>query len=307
MKGKNKIYSIVLVLFGILLSLFFFAKERKTIYPKLIVKKSINDNTLRNTTPSLLQKPYLYDNSRKAKDISQELIFLAENNDGDAAYKLVELASICGLANAATSQSDIDGMLISIGDAMLKDKSGRLYFNQQLTFPGVPTDSFDIFSDAILDGMDYCQDYELDEYAQIFYFLNIAAKNGQNKAKVFLWKMNIPEYMEAKAKNFHDPSNLDYLGFAQENKVWQETRINYLYEAANAGEEIAWVLLGDLLSSDELVLPNLYEAYKYYFAAYSYYEFPFLIEKLNTLENYLTKNEIKMGKVDGSHLFDKFN
>ena len=235
------------------------------------------------------------------------MIELAENNDADAAYKLVELASICGLVNSVASKSEIDGMLISIGDAMLKDKSGRIYFNQQLTFPGIPVDSFDVFSDVILDGMDYCQGYELDQYAQIFHFLKIATKNGKNKAKVFLWKMSIPEYMVAKAKNFHDPSDLSYLSFFQENKIWQETRINYLYEAAIAGEELAWVLLGDLLSSDELVLPNLYEAYKYYFAAYDYYKYPFLFEKLNSLENYLTKNEIKTGKVNGSNLFNKFN
>jgi hypothetical protein len=307
MKGKNKFFLIVFLFFGILLSLFFFAKERKAIHHKLIVKKSINNDILRNTPPSLQQKPYLYDNSKKAKDISQELVEQAENNDGDAAYRLVELGSICGLVNSTTSPSDIDGMLISIGDAMLKDKSGRLYFNQQLTFPGIPTASFDIFSDAILDGINYCQGYELDQYAQVFHFLKIAAKNGKNKAKVYLWNMDIPEYMIAKAKNFQDSTNLDYLSFSQENKIWKETRINYLYEAANAGEEMAWVLLGDLLSSDELVLPNLYESYKYYFAAYSHYKFPFLFQKLSTLEKHLTKNEIKTGKINGSNLFNKFN
>ena len=312
MKGKYKLFVGFFLFIGILISLLYFTNDRKIIRPNPILNKAVEHETiiaknLKKTSPSLTQKPYLYDNSRKAKDISVELVELAENNDADAAYRLVELGSICSLVNSVTSQNDIDEMLISIGDAMIKDKSGRLYFNQLLTFPGIPTDSYDVFSDAILDGMNYCQGFELDQYAQIFHFLKLAAKNGNNKAKVYLWKMNTPEYMIAKSKNVYDPNNLDYLSFAQENKSWQETRINYLYEAANAGEEIAWVLLGDLLSSDELVLPNLYEAYKYYFAAYAHYKFPFLIEKLNILENYLTAKEIEKGKIKGRHLYEKFN
>ena len=276
------------------------APKIKTTHIKPVIKKqSFSSN----------DKPYLFDNSKLAKDILPELLDEAQNNDADAAYRVVELSSICGLSNAVVTQDELDNFLVSLGESMLSDGSGRVFFNQLLTFPGISVDSFNEFSDTITDGMNYCTGYETakDEYTKIFHLLNIAAKNGHSEAMVFLWKMQLPEYIIAKAKSHHNHNNLDYLQFFQEKKKWQETRLDYLFEAARLGEEKAWVLLGDVLSSDEWTSPNLSEAYKYYYAASKYYQFPFLSNKLSILENYLTKDEIKQEKINGENLFRQFN
>ncbi len=306
---KNKIkYYVLLLLVIISLILFFLKKDRLVIPIKENKTLQINP-IIEKQSLSSLKRTYLYDNSKKAIDILPELIDEAQNNDASAAYRAVELSSICGLTNAAVNYKGIDDFLVSLGEAMLSDSSGRVFFNQLLTFPGISVDSFDEFSNVITSGLGYCEGYELekDEYTKIFHLLNIAAKNGNAEAMVFLWNMSLPGYIKSKAKNFHDPNNLDYLKFSQENKSWRDIKVDYLFEAARAGEEKAWVLLGDVLSSDEWMLPDLAEAYKYYYAASKYYQFPFLINKLTVLENHLTIDEIRKGKTNGDNLYRQFN
>lgn len=306
---KNKVLNYTTILLVIIsLIVFIFVKEK--VFDSVKKTKTMQiKSSIKVDTYAQNYKPYLYDNSKSVKEILPELLEEAQNNDAEAAYRVVELSSICGIANAAVTQDELDNFLVSLGESMLSDSSGRVFFNQLLTFPGISVDSFNDFSDIVTNGMNYCKGYEAakDEYSKIFHFLNIAAKNGNAEAMVFLWKMSLPGFIQAKAKHFKNPNNLDYLEFFQDNKNWQLTRIDYLYEAARAGEEKAWVLLGDMLSSDELVTPNFLEAYKYYYASSKYYEFPFLKNKLAVLENYLTENEINIGKADGEYLFSQFN
>ena len=306
---KNKVLSYTVLLLVVISLIAFSILNDKVVDSVPIISTVKIKSVIKKQSFYNYDKSYINDNRKIINDTLPESLDVVQSNEAESAYKAVKFSTICGLTSAVVTQDELDDFLIKLGETMLSDESGRMFFNQLLNFPGISVDSFDEFSDTIIDGMNSCEGYETskDDYLKIFHLLNVAAKNGNTEAMVFLWMMQLPEYMIAKAKNFQNHENLDYLQFFQEKKIWQETKLAYLYEAARLGEKKAWVLLGDTLSSDKWILPNLLEAYKYYYAASKHYQFPFITDKLSTLENYLTKDEIKQGKTIGENLFRQFN
>ncbi|VAW42432.1 hypothetical protein MNBD_GAMMA01-1732 [hydrothermal vent metagenome] len=303
---KNKIlYSLVAIFILIIL-------VNKNYYesPKPKINKEVDlqqNKKIFNSKPikvqdSINEMPELYDNSKSAISIYSQLVNLAETDDVNAATRLVSINSICRTASLGIEA--VNDIILGIGSALLDDQTGRIFFNQSLLFSTITINTIDDIYNEMANSIDFCKNFKGEEYDRIFKYLLIAAYQGSNDAKITLWQMEHPLYMQQRVDYLLDNGRLEYLKFHKDELLWRETRNRFLYEAAQSGDSRAWVLLGDALSSNSQMPPNLNEAYKYYYAASLKYDFLFIDEKLELLEKYIHEKDIAQLKNLGMALYE---
>jgi len=250
--------------------------------------KSISKNA-----GTYVNNDYLYDDSLIAQDIYSELVKLAEAGDGRAAQRVVSVDTRCSMARLP--EVHLDSMLDEIGQVLISSDDGRVFFNQSLLFVGANLTTYDELASYVQSSEVFCDDFDgIINKGNWFHYLKLAADFGLNDARIALWGMGTPSYSKAIGNNSRNPADLEYLRLVEEENLWKETKLRYLYEAAGTGDSRAFVLLGDILSSSNWTNPDLVKAYTYYYMADAYYDYPFIPNRLTSLENEMLENEITL-------------
>jgi hypothetical protein len=305
-----KVYKILFFVLLIFFASLFFIKvsknklnEKEYIKPLQKSEVSVNNHLIKEVErKQRISNQYLYNKSKKAETIHSELQELFYRGDYHAAQQLVKNNTICSIASLGEDM--INEIITGIGTEILKDESGRLFFNQSLIFIDSNIKTIDDIYDSFSRNLDYCEGFVKDDYSLVFRYLMLGARNGDTNSMLALWGMEDPIYINQKLQYNINKNKLEYLKLFDEEQKWNDMKTSFLYRAADLGDARSWVLLGDALSSKSILPPNLNEAYKYYYAASLHYDFLFIDDKLSTLEKFISLKDVERLKDAGKKMYE---